>query len=89
MANRRYEVRFEAQATKQLRKIDPPNLRRILAAARLLEDNPFPPKATQLVGFDGLWRLRVGDYRILYVVDGEVLTVIVVKLGHRRDVYDF
>ena len=87
MTDAEYEVRFEAQVLKQLRKIDPQQQRRILIAAALLGAKPRPAKAKQLVGRDNLWRVRVGDYRIVYTVQDSVLTVLVVQVGHRRDVY--
>lgn len=86
-SNPKYRVRFEAKAEKQLRKLDRQNQRRIILAAQLLRENPSPPKATQLVGHSDLWRVRVGDYRIIYTVQNEDLTVLVVQPGHRRDVY--
>ncbi len=53
----------------------------------LLAENPRPPAATQLVGGSGEWRVRTGDYRIIYEIhDGELL-VLVIVVGHRREVY--
>ena len=61
--------------------------RRIQAALELLATEPRPPAATQLVGGSGEWRVRTGDYRIVYEIhDGELL-VLVLRIGHRRDVY--
>jgi mRNA interferase RelE/StbE len=53
----------------------------------LLAQNPRPPAARALKGRPGL-RVRVGDYRVIYTIQDEVLLVVVVTLGHRRDVYD-
>jgi len=82
-------VIFEAKAEKQLHKLDPQNQRRILLAAQLLADNPTPSKALQLVGQNNLWRVRVGDFRIVYALQNQDLIVLVVQVGHRRDVYKF
>jgi mRNA interferase RelE/StbE len=82
-----YQVDFEPQALKQLGRTDPQAQRSILAAAKLLASNPHPPKSKKLSGHDRLWRVRVGDYRIVYTVKDSVLTVLVVQVGHRRDVY--
>ena len=52
-----------------------------------LEVNPRPPGARKLRGESELWRVRVGDYRILYSIEEARLVVLVVKIGHRREVY--
>ena len=52
-----------------------------------MAENPFPSGITKLEGEDGLYRLRVGDYRVLYQVQGKVLVVLIVGVGHRREVY--
>ena len=81
-----YEVRLAPAAVRQLRKLDPPGRRRVQAAIDLLAEDPRPPGARQLVGGAGEWRVRTGDFRIIYDIrDGELL-VLVVKVGHRRDV---
>lgn len=61
--------------------------RRIQGAIALLAEDPRPPAARKLQGRDGL-RVRVVDYRIIYTVEDDVLLVVVVTLGHRREVYD-
>ena len=61
--------------------------RRILRAIIALEVNPRPPGAKKLRGESELWRVRVGDYRILYSIEEARLVVLVVKIGHRREVY--
>jgi len=71
---------------RSLRKIDPQQRARVQAAISLLAVNPRPPGARALQGRDGM-RVRVGDYRILYTVHDDVLVVVVVTVGHRRDVY--
>ena len=83
-----YEVRLAPAAVRQLRKLDPPGRRRVQAAIDLLAEEPRPPGARQLVGGAGAWRVRTGDFRIIYDIrDGELL-VLVIKVGHRRDVYE-
>jgi mRNA interferase RelE/StbE len=52
-----------------------------------LAENPRPASATQLVGGDGEWRVRTGDYRIIYEVHDQVHLVLVLAVGHRRDIY--
>lgn len=75
------------QARKQLSQLDPTARKRIWLALKLLEQTPKPPKAIQLVGQDGL-RVRVGDYRIVYLVKDQSLIVLVLKVGHRSSVYN-
>lgn len=85
----KYAFRFTTAAQRQLRAIDKPAAMRILAALTELGDDPYREDADikKLTGPSGLYRLRVGDYRIAYqVLDGE-LVVLVVKVGDRRDVY--
>jgi mRNA interferase RelE/StbE len=83
-----YEVRLAPAAARQLRKFDPPVRRRIQAALELLAEDPRPPAATRLVGGAGEWRVRTGDYRIVYEIQDGILLVLVLRIGHRRDVYD-
>jgi mRNA interferase RelE/StbE len=72
---------------KDLRALDDKTRRRVLRAVMTLEANPRPPGAKKLRGESDLWRVRVGDYRILYSIEEARLVVLVVKIGHRREVY--
>ncbi|HYQ73908.1 type II toxin-antitoxin system RelE family toxin [Cellulomonas sp.] len=81
-----YRVDIRPAAVRALRKVDHQDRPRIQAAIALLARDPRPPGARALRGRDG-YRVRVGDYRILYTVDDGVLVVVVVTLGHRREVY--
>lgn len=74
------------KALVRFNKLDPPVRHRLQGAIALLAQDPRPPAARALKGGPGL-RVRVGDYRIIYTVDDEVLLVVVVTLGHRREVY--
>ena len=74
-------------AERALRGLDPNVRRRIVAAIDALEVDPRPAASTKLVGFSSRWRLRVGDYRILYDLNDRELIIVVVGLGHRREVY--
>lgn len=81
------EVALAPAAARQLRKLDPQSRRRIQAAIELLAIEPRPPAATRLVGGAGEWRVRTGDYRIVYEIDDERLLVLVLSVGHRREIY--
>ncbi|MGV1006291.1 MAG: type II toxin-antitoxin system RelE family toxin [Candidatus Nanopelagicales bacterium] len=83
-----YSVRFAAGARRELGKLDPSVRRRVAGAVELLALNPRPPGAKQLRGGANVrWRVRVGDYRIVYAVEDSELIVLVLRLGHRREVY--
>ncbi|MFJ1590671.1 type II toxin-antitoxin system RelE/ParE family toxin [Kitasatospora albolonga] len=85
----KYAFRFTAAAQRQLRAIDRPAAMRILAALTALGDDPYREDADikKLTGPSGLYRLRVGSYRVAYQVKDGELVVLVVKVGNRRDVY--
>ncbi|MEO6700515.1 MAG: type II toxin-antitoxin system RelE/ParE family toxin [Jatrophihabitantaceae bacterium] len=83
----KYTVSLSPSAARQLRKFDAQAKRRLQAAIELLADNPRPSAAKQLVGGRGEWRVRTGDYRVIYEIkDGELL-VLVLAMGHRREIY--
>lgn len=82
-----YRIELRPAAVRALRRPDPPVRRRIQGAIALLAQDPRPPAARSLKGRPAL-RVRVGDYRIIYTVHDDVLVVVVVTLGHRRDVYE-
>lgn len=81
-----YRIEFVPAAARQMRNLDPPVRRRLDAAIQALRADPRPPACKKLSGREE-YRIRVGDYRILYEVEDTVLRVLVVKVGHRRDVY--
>ncbi len=82
----RYRIELLPAASRALRKIDPPMALRIRGAIALLAVDPRPPAARPLRGRSG-YRVRVGDYRIIYLIEDDVLLVVVVTVGHRSDVY--
>jgi mRNA interferase RelE/StbE len=83
-----YRVEVAAAAVRQLRKLDRPAQRRLQAAIELLAAEPRPSGAKKLVGGNGEWRVRTGDYRIVYEIHDNVLLVLVIAVGHRREIYD-
>jgi mRNA interferase RelE/StbE len=82
-----YRIQVAPTAVRQLRTLDPAARRRVQAAIELLADQPRPSGAKKLAGGDGEWRVRTGDHRIVYEIRDEVLLVLVVAVGHRRDIY--
>ena len=82
-----YRVEIAPAAQRQLRKLKKLAQRRILASLEALAENPRPAGMKKLSGAPELYRIREGDYRIIYQIQEEVLLVLVVKVGHRKDVY--
>ncbi|WP_216215630.1 type II toxin-antitoxin system RelE family toxin [Amycolatopsis aidingensis] len=82
-----YQIRITPTALKALRKLDKPVRRRIQTAIDGLKDAPRPPGVIALQGVPDAYRIRAGDYRIVYQVKDDQLLVLVVDLGHRREIY--
>ncbi|MDA8067214.1 MAG: type II toxin-antitoxin system RelE/ParE family toxin [Actinomycetota bacterium] len=81
-----YNVTFAPAAVRQLGKLDATARRRVQASVELLAAQPRPPGAKKLVGGSGEWRVRTGDYRVVYEIHDDVLLVLVLAVGHRRDI---
>lgn len=82
-----YSISYVPSAAKALRKLDRLIARRLVASIKELSDEPRPPGCIQLKGGSGEFRIRVGDYRVIYEVIDRELVVLVLHLGHRREVY--
>ncbi len=82
-----HRVEVAPAAARQLRKLAPAARRRVQAAIELLAGQPRPSGAKKLVGGAGEWRVRTGDFRIVYEIHDDFLLVLVVAVGHRRDIY--
>ncbi len=82
-----YEVQIERTAQKQLQKIPAPHFNRIIKAIYALGANPRPHGFKKLSGRDG-YRIRIGDYRVIYLIEDAVLKVFVIEIGHRKEIYD-
>ncbi|MCK5797883.1 MAG: type II toxin-antitoxin system RelE/ParE family toxin [Deltaproteobacteria bacterium] len=86
MAN--YRVRLKASAAKEIEAIEPRRVRRrIVDRIHRLSEDPRPPGCEKLSGHVDRYRVRQGTYRIVYSIEDEILTVMVVKVGHRSSVY--
>lgn len=81
-----YSVTILRRAQRELADLPVQEYSRVAAALRALADDPRPLGCIKLTARDG-WRIRVGDYRVLYDIDDGERTVTVVHVGHRRDVY--
>lgn len=82
-----YAVEFTSAAARQVRKLPRPAQVRVLGAIELLGTDPRLPGARKLAGEATAWRMRVGEYRVIYDVFDRSLIVTVVRVGHRREVY--
>ena len=84
-----YRVEFRPAAARELRKLDRSARDRISKVISLLADEPRPPAAKMLTGDDAprLWRVRTGDYRVIYTIEDDVLLVLVINIRHRSEAY--
>jgi mRNA interferase RelE/StbE len=82
----RYQVILPRSVQKELDRLPDEVANRILARLSALETNPRPPDVKKLKARDA-WRIRVGDYRIIYEIHDRVLQIIVITVGHRREIY--
>jgi mRNA interferase RelE/StbE len=82
-----YRVDIAKHAQRQIRSLAPQLQQRVLRRVTALGANPRPTGATKLAGPQDLYRIRVGDYRVIYTIEDDVLLVLVVAVGHRRDIY--
>ena len=82
-----YKIEFSRAAEDQFSKLPQKESKKIAKRIDKLASDPFPPKCEKLEGEDGIYRVRQGDYRILYSVFEKKLIVLVLKIGHRREIY--
>ena len=83
----RRSLEISRTAEKQLRTMPVDAQRRLVRAMLALPDDPFPPGSRKLSGHDDVFRIRVGVYRVVYDVTEATLVIIILKIGHRKDVY--
>jgi mRNA interferase RelE/StbE len=82
-----YNIEFDKRAADFFKKLDKSLQERIGKKIELLKDNPH--LGAPLVGnFSGLWKLRIGDYRIIYKIKNEQLIILIFDIGHRKNIYD-
>jgi len=83
----KYSIRIKASAVKELNKIPHKDLKRIIKKVQDLAENPRPTGAEKLSGQDK-YRIRQGNYRIVYAIEDDVLIVYIIKIAHRKDIYN-
>jgi mRNA interferase RelE/StbE len=84
-----YTIEMSTSAAKAVAKLEKANRLRIVGAIELLSVDPRPPGAKMLRGGEhGRWRIRVGEYRIVYAIEDDRLLILLLRVAHRREVYD-
>jgi mRNA interferase RelE/StbE len=84
----RYRIDYDRRALKELSKLDRPAAQRVHTAILGLAADPRPPGCRALTGYPGMWRVRVGDHRVIYTIEDDRLVVLVLRVGHRREIYN-
>jgi mRNA interferase RelE/StbE len=84
-----YKIKFSRSAEKEIASLPNAVLKRVAKAIDGLEKNPRPNGCKKLKGSaENLWRIRIGDYRVVYSIEDVLLIVDIRKVGHRKDIYD-
>jgi len=84
----KYTISFKSTASKEISRLPKPVVKRVVKAIDNLAQNPRPDGVKKIKGSDeNLYRIRVGDYRILYIIDDVIRVVNVNKVGHRKEIY--
>jgi mRNA interferase RelE/StbE len=82
-----YKIEVSATAERQLKKLPREDAVQIFKMISLLAHDPRPNNCKKMRGFDSICRLRIGDYRVIYEIDSDHILVIILKIGHRKDIY--
>jgi mRNA interferase RelE/StbE len=82
-----YEVYLERAAERDLRKLPAETFHPIIPRIRALAETPRPPGCRKLTGSDSDWRIRIGEYRVIYEIDDAGKTVRIFRVRHRREAY--
>lgn len=83
----RYTLRWKRSALKELEKLPKTTIAKLVALAESLVDEPHPDGCRKLAGTEHTWRVRTGNYRLVYQIDNGQLIIEVIKVGHRKAVY--
>ncbi len=82
-----YKIEWKKSAVKELKKLDKKIIPRIINAVELLSESPIPNKCKKLIGSEHIYRIRIGDYRIIYSIENNLLLIEIIRIGHRKDIY--
>ena len=83
----KYKIKVSSTAEKRLKKIPKKDMPRLVAAIQSLSYDPYPEGCRKLMGEKATYRIRQGHYRIIYEVKNKELIILILKLGHRKDIY--
>ena len=83
----KYRIEVKRSAAKALKKISKPDQIRISSAIDNLSENLPNPDTTKMKGDNPFHKIRVGDYRVIYEIQDDVLLILIIKIGHRKDIY--
>lgn len=89
MSSKAYEIVFKKSAAKELQGLPQKIQQKILDAVQLLSLNPYTEliQIKKMKGADSLYRVRIQDYRVIYLIENQVIKVTIIKIGHRKEVY--
>jgi len=82
-----YRIEVSATAERQIRRLPRADQLRVVRAIQALSTDPRPPGCRKLSGYEDVFRVRIGRYRVLYSIEGRRLVIIILKVGDRKDVY--
>ncbi len=82
-----YQILWKKSAVKELQKLPPDIARSIFSIISGLSDEPRPHNCKKLISLANHYRMRVGDYRVVYRIEDEILVIEIIRIGHRKDVY--
>jgi mRNA interferase RelE/StbE len=83
----KYRIEISATAERQLRKLNARDRLQVVGAIRQLQSNPRPRGSRKLQGYEDVFRIRKGMFRIIYSIEQDRLLIIILKLGHRKEIY--
>lgn len=83
-----YKIEWKSSAQKELRNLDKTVIPRLIEAVAALANNPYPVGCRKIVGSESSYRVRVGNYRIIYQVQNQELIIEIIKVGHRQSIYN-
>ncbi len=83
-----FEIKFTPEALRNLKNLQVKFQRQIAKKIEFLRKDPFSSDSIKLKGHETFYRIRSGDYRIIYEILDKELIILVIKIGHRRDIYD-
>jgi mRNA interferase RelE/StbE len=90
MSSKVYEVVFKKSAAKELQSLPQKVQQKIIDAVQLLSLNPYTEllQIKKMKGTDSLYRVRIQDYRVIYLIENQIIKVTIIKIGHRKEVYE-